>query len=965
MWTLIGPFDGETGDISIQKSKLLKTGTSYGLGRKGCPLIVVNKKISSHHCNFEVEAFSADEAGDPLKRPILKFTNMKDKPLRVAREGAQFNVNAQETCDLKDGDKVGLISGLNVDVKWIPVCCYVQPVMGKSPVSIADCASLGLHVVHIPNPHVTHHIVPSYAAQPIIAASLLSASRFVRLEWLNEVLRRGALQKDSHDSLESNYELPPLSKYRPAYSPSLPTSQKEIRVWEPNEERLNMFSTYRFLYVDEKNRIGDYREVIERGGGSFETFEAAAGKLKFHRALTRGQAKEGKTQVVIGRNKSLIAAVGRESWKELVEEAKSFGLPIIDPDVIVQVVIDVDTSLFNNPSSPDLDSEELPQSTSLPDFIPNTHSQEPSVPPPEPEQRTGPPKRLLRRATSRQPSQEPTVLPTKTPDTEPEPEPEVAPTRRKVFIIAILCLIYAGGAPLVIGLDDPSMILDVPSDVSALTPAPEPSQPPRPTEDEPPPVRPPRSSRLKRRLGALAESGPSQAVGFTLEEPVKEPVEEPPLKKFKALFEASGRENIDSGTFADDTISDEVVQSQPILDYSSQTQNESQTQGKKGRIGRTGTTNLTTLREEEEESQVSAAAPRGTKRGLEDVGGDVEMGNMESEAAAGPSSSKKRAIENINAVEKVSGTAASSKPPSSTAAVTKPASAHKGAPPGKPDTDDKFLKAIASTKKGKKGEDDFDRDFNKLKISKPTLERADPEQEWALVADFGDDTNVRGNFMVVVEMPVYNRERKGTVGEVLPQWEGKPNFKRFKKKVKTVCSARVELFVNEENDYGMGPAYWKTGKSQNRHQDEYGLTQTQGALKDEPTQAQPSRSQVPMVLDDSDDDIAPIAPIRRGKSKVSSRASSAVPPKRTSTRTKASAKSQPLFLDDDEDEDVQAENNENDGPENSDEEQTLRSTRTRSTRKPPLKAKTSRKKTAPILIDDDSDDGAVFKGFKV
>ncbi|KAH0580358.1 hypothetical protein H2248_001859 [Termitomyces sp. 'cryptogamus'] len=959
MWTLSGPFDGETGDVNFQKSKLLKTGTTYKLGRKGCPLVIANKKISSHHCDFGVDTFSADDVGDSLKKPALKFTNMKDKPLRVARDGGQFNVNAQETCELRDGDRVGLISGLNVDVKWVPVCCYVQPVMGKSPVAIADCASLGLHVVHIPNLHVTHHIAPSYTAQPIIAASLLSASQFVKLEWLAELLRVGTLRKGSQDSLEHNFELPPLNKYRPAYSPSLPTSQKEMRVWEPNEERLNMFSAYRFLYVDEKNRIGDYKEVIERGGGSFETFDAAAGKLKFHRALTRGQAKEGKTQIVVGRKKSIIAAVGKEPWKELVEEAKSFGLHIVDPDVIVQVVIEVDTSLFNNPPSPDPENEELLQSTSLPDFIPNTHSEEPSLPPPEVQQNR-PPKRLLRRATSRQPSQEPSAPATKTPDTEPEPEPEVAPPPRKPLTRRV----KAGGAPLVIGFDDPSMILDAPPDDSALTPVPDPSPPPQPVDNGPPPVKAPRSSRLKRRVGALSQSGPSQAFGYTFEEPTIEPVEEPPLKKFKALFEASGRENMDSGTFDDGTF-DHVPQSQPILDNSSQTQIESQTQGKKSRIGRTGPANLSTLREEEEESQASAVAPRGTKRGLEDVDEDVEIGDGDVRS----SSSKKRAIEDVNAVEKVTtsttaalGARATSKPPSSTAA-SKPITAHKGgAPPGKPDTDDKFLKAIASTKKGKKGEDDFDRDFNKLKISKPTFERADPEEEWALVADFGDDTNVRGNFMVVVEMPVYNR-RRGKVDETPTQWEGKPNFKKFKKKAGTIRLAKVELFLNEENDYGMGPGYWKGGKSQDRHVDEYGLTQTQAAIKnEEPTQTRPSRSQAPMVIDDSDEDIAPI---RRGKSKVSSRATSAVPPKRTSARSKAPAKSQPLFLEEDEDEDgVQASNNGGDVPDDSDDEQTLRSTRTRSTQKPPAKAKASTRKAVPILVDDDSDDGAVFKGFK-
>lgn len=46
----------------LLESKLLKTGTTYGLGRKGCPLIVANKKVSSHHCDFEVKDFSVDDA---------------------------------------------------------------------------------------------------------------------------------------------------------------------------------------------------------------------------------------------------------------------------------------------------------------------------------------------------------------------------------------------------------------------------------------------------------------------------------------------------------------------------------------------------------------------------------------------------------------------------------------------------------------------------------------------------------------------------------------------------------------------------------------------------------------------------------------------------------------------------------------------------------------------------------------
>ncbi|KAG6841643.1 hypothetical protein C0991_008628 [Blastosporella zonata] len=813
--------------------------------------------------------------------------------MRIARDNEAHSVNAQETRELKDGDIVAITSGVLIHVKWVPVCCYVQPVMGKSPVSLAACASLGLHIVHIPDPHVTHHIVPSYTAQPIIAASLLSAAQFVKLEWLTEVLRLGSLPKGSQEiSLERNFELPTLSKYRPTYSPSLPTSQKEFRVWEPNEERLTMFSTYRFLYVDEKSRIGDYKEVIERGGGSFETFDATAGKSKFHRALTRGQAKQGKTQVVVGKAKSIIAAIGNAPWRELIEEAKSFGLYIVEPDVIVQVVIEIDTSLFNTLPSPDLDNDGLPQSTSLPDLIPNTHSEEPSLPPPEPEQKTGPPKRLVRRTTSRQASQEPSaVLATKI----PEPEPEAAPPPRK----ALTRRVKASGMPLVIGFDDPSMILDASPDLSAV--APEATPTPISVEEAPPPTQAPRSSRLKRRAGA--DAGASQAIGFgyTLEEPV----EEPPLKKFKALFEASGQETMSSGTFDESTVGS---QTHLVPDKSnSQTQSDSQTQSLRSRPGRATAVNLSTLREEEEETQGPYVATRGTKRGLEDIDEDVEMDNTE--ATAAPSLPKKRAIESVNAVEKATGVAAaraSSKPPSSTNKKASTSSHKAGALPGKPDQDAKFLKAIASTKKGKKVEDDFDRDFNKLKITKPALEREEPEEQWAVVADFGDDKNLRGNFMVVVEMPEQPR-------------------------------------------------------------DDFGPSLTNASVKAErPTQTQKfGKSQAPIVMDDSDEEMVPT---RKGKSKAppSSRASSVVPTKR-STRSKTSAKSQPLFLDGGDDDDVQSFNNDEDGiPEESDEEQTLRSTRTRSTQqKPPTREKAKKAAPAPvILVDDDSDDGAVFKGFK-
>jgi hypothetical protein len=273
---------------------------------------------------------------------------------------------------------------------------------------------------------------------------------------------------------------------------------------------------------------------------------------------------------------------------------------------------------------------------------------------------------------------------------------------------------------------------------------------------------------------------------------IDEPSEQPPLKKFRALFDASHPDR--TGASAFDENAHEEMQS-ATLGGSSQTQYQSQAAGGAARSSRSGAkANLSSLREEESQSGVVLTGDqKGTKRPLEDVNGDIEMGDttLTSGSGSGESQAKKRAVENVNAVERTldntskSASADAGVKPPSTTTITKTSKG--GAPPGQPDKDAAFLKAIASTKRGKKVEDEFDRDFNKLKISKPDLVREEPEKEWAILEEFGDETNVRGNFMVVVEMPVFNngdRVRRKHDGAV--EWQGKPNFKRFKKVCETL-----------------------------------------------------------------------------------------------------------------------------------------------------------------------------------
>jgi hypothetical protein len=115
------------------------------------------------------------------------------------------------------------------------------------------------------------------------------------------------------------------------------------------------------------------------------------------------------------------------------------------------------------------------------------------------------------------------------------------------------------------------------------------------------------------------------------------------------------------------------------------------------------------------------------------------------------------------------------------------------------DTDENFLKAVNSMKRGKKHEDEFDREFNQLRITKPRKVNVDtiessttikgvPEvvvAPWDTMDDFGD-IGIRGNFMVVVEMDI----QRGASARTAPparnndvahaEWTGKPNFKKFK-----------------------------------------------------------------------------------------------------------------------------------------------------------------------------------------
>lgn len=279
----------------------------------------------------------------------------------------------------------------------------------------------------------------------------------------------------------------------------------------------------------------------------------------------------------------------------------------------------------------------------------------------------------------------------------------------------------------------------------------------------------PRPSRpLKRRAGTVAPEPVLQSV-----DELDVPSVEPPLKKFKTLFEESDPDRLASGLPSESLDAMQGSHPQPL---SMQTD---------GSLGQEGYPLLVAV--DEASQHGTAVESRGTKRRVGTEDAQDRVGSPTSTEHGDSARPLKRRM-----VEKA--------PRSITGAHSQPSQMHGGANFGEPDTDKYFLTALASMKKGKKNEDSFDREFNNLKISKPDIEREVKEQEWDLLDGLDDERNVRGNFMLVVELDVHKKggsTGKGTLRAGRIDWEGKPDFKKFRKVgISVLCSYLVIELIN-------------------------------------------------------------------------------------------------------------------------------------------------------------------------
>ena len=173
--------------------------------------------------------------------------------------------------------------------------------------------------------------------------SLLSAAQLVKPEWLSELFALSTLDpRESTRALESNFSLPPESKFRPGFAATLSSTYKTLKTWQPNEARLNMLKGYRFVFVGEKGLEipAGYRDLVKRGGAEYESFTVSNGVMRLRKALFRAKTlaedKNGKVSLVadIG---AMELATGAEEWKEFISIAERCADSIRRSDVELMI----------------------------------------------------------------------------------------------------------------------------------------------------------------------------------------------------------------------------------------------------------------------------------------------------------------------------------------------------------------------------------------------------------------------------------------------------------------------------------------------------------------------------------------------------------------------------------------------------------------------------------------------------
>ncbi len=294
-----------------------------------------------------------------------------------------------------------------------------------------------------------------------------------------------------------------------------------------------------------------------------------------------------------------------------------------------------------------------------------------------------------------------------------------------------------------------------------------------------------RNPKLKRRTATQQKEGPGKnPYDLSIDGPDED--EEPPLKKFKKMFEDSDPDRlVNSQTQGPEMRTLSSIVELAYEERSEAVQTALRDTGLKKR--KRTSDDVHAANEDEEarprtraDSRTPSLGPPPSKRRAPQMqyAGSLTTVSEVSESRVAPSSSRGAQPQKSQACESTSQAKSTEKKKENAATATQ----------AQPDRDENFLKAIASTRKGKKKEDQYDWDFNELRVAKPTQAHLKAgvvvEEDLEAWNAIEKDMDIRGNFMVVMQEiePRVPREPEVEISRAgRPEWVGRPDFKKFKR----------------------------------------------------------------------------------------------------------------------------------------------------------------------------------------
>ncbi|KAF8609331.1 hypothetical protein BDV93DRAFT_140859 [Ceratobasidium sp. AG-I] len=861
MWVVSGPFDGIQDGV---KEKLLKPGKTYTVGRAKngqSPidrLNIDNKAVSHEHLDIIVGPYELDDVSDVQARPTVRMVVRREKDIWVNTPTQR--VAKGISYDVESGDEIGVTNKISVYVLWKPIIAVNADGRIKKErlrQVAAESAKLGITVAKSWMDTATHFITQSINMSRRPLHSLMLGVSLVDVQWLDEVFRRGnALSvesgPDEHGvaALESHFVLPSEKDFRPQLAGSEDEDEDvtgwPVELWDADPRRKTMWTGLQFHFFCDDTAPTEWTDQAQLGGATFKSHnfnpELAGDRITdvddanaLFQGIRLSAGKLGKVSgmkspvVIVVRPSEVIAALGKAIWKAFQEGMQNNGFKYVTPKDVTYAVLKVDATLvdcgLDVQIAPSLERKKLKKNTtmtsatSLPSNVPPTDADEMSItgpvsvttastsrieelpevsePAPEP-----PRPRLLKRrlrSESREPSAAPVppppaaapVVPVAIPEGE-EPvkaESVIEPPRPRLLKRRVKTSTIAE----VLGLDDSNASID------PRTALAEPAKPAPPltksvaieldTADLPPstPAQThapavPRTNRLKRRADVLAERTTIPAVPEEVE-----PREEPALKRYRQLFEGTQRAATAAPLRAiDDSHDDESVLGPTVVEEV--------------------TTRKRKSADRDKDSDVEMAESAQPKRRT--VGSGVTQQTSESYVEPNLESQ-------LPEQSQVHPGIAHTRTPGV-----------RGAVPGAPDKDTALLDALSQKEKeqpaattsksgkGKAAATPIDKEFANMRIAQANEQeeasrrRAEEMRVWE---ECERNVDVRGNFMVIELVDLVRRNRGHAVRSINPAWGGKPDFKKFKKKLTGPRGPRVQVFADndDELDYGLGENYWE------------------------------------------------------------------------------------------------------------------------------------------------------------